>query len=149
MLRPIQMDLAIFRSNEPNHVEESRKRLLWVLFGLTLSNVEYLKRHPSTPKLYDSGVIYERENGTEAWGDIPTLLARGYGDCEDLACWRAAELRSEGIEAKPFITWRPGGRGTILHAVVEWPGGKVEDPSRALGMAGNPIVRRPVFIRVA
>jgi hypothetical protein len=29
---------------------------------------------------------------------------------------------------------------------VRWPDGRIEDPSLALGMAGHPITRKPIFI---
>jgi hypothetical protein len=54
------------------------------------------------PPLYRSGLHYETEKGTEIWPDIPSLLmgtmGKGtypghWGDCEDLACYRVAELR--------------------------------------------------------
>lgn len=54
------------------------------------------------PSVYRSGLHYETEKGTEIWPDVPSLLmgtmGRGkypgaWGDCEDLACYRVAELR--------------------------------------------------------
>ena len=57
-------------------------------------------------------------------------------NCEDLACWRAAELRVRyGIAAEPTFIWkvRPGG-GYLYHIQVLYPDGRIEDPSRRLGM---------------
>ena len=54
------------------------------------------------PSVYRSGLHYETEKGTEIWPDIPSLLEGtmgagvypgNWGDCEDLACYRIAELR--------------------------------------------------------
>lgn len=86
------------------------------------------------PTLYTSGVRYERERGgTEHWLLPSQTYAAGRGDCEDLASWRAAELRvtgeDEGARARVI---RSGPR--TWHAVVERSDGRIEDPSRALGM---------------
>ena len=119
-----------------------------LMFGLVLVNQRFIETYPRTPMLYDSGVLYRMEHGTEIWQDIPSLIMSRFGDCEDLACWRAAELRVEGIDALPYITWRKASdkSGTIYHALVRHPKGLIEDPSRALGMRGHPIVKRPVYI---
>jgi len=110
-------------------------------------NKIWLEYYPKTPNLYDTEVVYKTERFSEDWCDIPTILKKGFGDCEDLACWRCAELQQkEQINALPYVTWRKDERGnTIYHALVRWPDGRIEDPSRALGMR-HPIVRKPVFI---
>lgn len=79
---------------------------------------------------------------------------RSHTDCEDLAGHRAAELRCyplylcsdddlpdvaaalaagdiEGIAANAVCV-RTGAK--VYHAVVQWPDGTIEDPSRKLGM---------------
>jgi len=84
------------------------------------------------PPLYESGVRYKRESiGSENWQTVRQLYRAGIGDCEDLAAARAAELRMEGIPARA-IAIRTGPRK--YHAVVRWPDGAIEDPSRLLGM---------------
>jgi hypothetical protein len=100
--------------------------------------------------LYKSSVIYVPEAKQERWQDIPHVLEAGEGDCEDLACWRIAELNHiAGIKARPFISWRRiSGKGLRYHALVLWPDGRIEDPSLALGMKGHAVVRRPIFITV-
>lgn len=57
-------------------------------------------------------------------------------NCEDLACWRAAELRVRyGIAAIPIFTCKPRANGGYLyHITVQLPDGRIEDPSRRLGM---------------
>lgn len=87
------------------------------------------------PPLYASGVRYRRERG-ERWMDAARVAAVGHGDCEDLASWRAAELRLAGdAHASPVFTVRhlPGGR-RLFHVIVRRGDGTTEDPSRLLGM---------------
>ena len=84
----------------------------------------------SAPLLYASGVRYKREpKGREQWQSAAELLSSGEGDCEDLAAYRAAELRCEGELA--FVDIQPTNRGTY-HAVVRRGNGQIEDPSRIL-----------------
>ncbi|HXI54636.1 MAG TPA: hypothetical protein VNO55_01150, partial [Polyangia bacterium] len=80
------------------------------------------------------------EDGTENWLDIPTIIAAGWGDCEDLACWRVAELRQQGIKASPYAKWRRINGVYHYHAMVRrFEGDKpvLEDPSRKLGMGSK------------
>lgn len=66
--------------------------------------------------------------------DLPgTILARGHGDCDDLAPWHAGSLRAAGID--------PGARAVVKksgpqrwHAVVRRSDGSIEDPSLHAGM---------------
>ena len=75
--------------------------------------------------------------GGEHFREIPRIIEHGGGDCDNVASWRAAELRELGVNAKPYITWRqrPDG-GTTYHVIVRWPDGSSEDPSLLLGMGG-------------
>lgn len=97
-------------------------------------DVRYLLRTPQTPALYESGVVYRREamvggRRLEDWYTIPQVILRRSGDCEDLACWRAAELRVHGIPATPWAYRTRAG----WHIIVKLPDG-YEDPSARLGM---------------
>jgi len=85
--------------------------------------------------------------GGERFRDIGRILENGSGDCDNLACWRVAELRQAGIPASPMMTPRADG-GITYHAIVRWPpfGDAIsgnpyqdsdEDPSLLLGM-GQP-----------
>ena len=124
----------------------SRADITFFLGQLTAANVYYLRQAaaagaPFAP-LYASGVRYEREHERgplerpERWRTIPVLHARRIGDCEDLACARAAELQQRGIDAQPeLIHAAPG----LWHIVVRLPGGRMEDPSRRLGMSSNEV----------
>lgn len=83
----------------------------------------------SIPPLYRSGVVYRREpRGVEVWQTAAVTARLGRGDCEDLAIYRAAELRRAGIGAEAVVL-RTRTRGQ-LHAVVRYPDGAIEDPSR-------------------
>lgn len=82
------------------------------------------------PLLYTTGVRYKRERpGQEHWQSAAELLASGEGDCEDLASYRAAELRCDGELA--FVDIQRTPRGSY-HAVVRRGNGQIEDPSRIL-----------------
>lgn len=112
------------------------------LDALTYANKVYLHTHPGTPALYDSGVFYREEDGREEWCDIGECIKRRGVDCEDLACWRAAELQRQGVAAKAVAVCeeKTGGkvRKRFYHIVVRItrPDGVVieEDPSAQLGM---------------
>jgi hypothetical protein len=60
-------------------------------------------------------------------------------NCEDLASHRAAELQvKHGIEAWPSFTYRMRPSGAHLyHIQTRYPDGRIEDPSRRLGMGHN------------
>lgn len=92
--------------------------------------VDDLRRHPQKP-LYASGVRYDRRDKEERWQLPSETAARGRGDCEDLASWRAAELRLRGENARVAVK-RTG--PTVLHAIVRRANGRLEDPSARLGM---------------
>ena len=113
-----------------------------LLEALTAANVAYLLIHPHTPNLYESGVRYEEEPpGRDEWQDIPDTIARRTGDCEDLACWRVAELRVRRGEKRAMhgvtVSEIPGADGkpvTTFHIRVVHDNRSIEDPSRILGM---------------
>jgi len=90
----------------------SQLRMLWLMEALCRVNQTHVRQFDEFkkrglvergyPPLYRSGLHYETEKGTEIWPDIPSLLmgtmGKGnypgkWGDCEDLACYRVAELR--------------------------------------------------------
>lgn len=123
--------------NGPRERELSRKVLDVMLQNLFEIDCLYLRSHPEAPLLYRSGVRYQEEpKGQEDWQDVPTTIGMGIGDCEDLACWRAAELAVRyGIQARPIFKEQRREDGSFLyHIVVRYPDGREEDPSRILGM---------------
>jgi hypothetical protein len=101
-------------------------------------NMLYLQRH-NVPPLYKSGVRYRAEPENfpcEEFALIPSILKRGWGDCDDLAPWRVAELRMQGEKAKIRIQWKASKKTgqKLFHIVVRRGDGWIEDPSRLLGM---------------
>ena len=116
----------------------AKSRVLELLLeALIAADIEYLRACPSAPSLYESGVVYEEEPGErDNWHDIPETIGLGSGDCEDLGCWRIAELRFRANEhATALITWREVGDRTVYHIAVRRADGAIEDPSRLLGMS--------------
>jgi hypothetical protein len=116
--------------------------LQFLLEALTMADVAYLLDNPRTPDLYESGVRYLQEpDGRDEWQDIPDTLARRNGDCEDLACWRVAELRvrygepnaTRAISVSTLLDSK-GQPVTMYHITVVRQNGAHEDPSRKLGM---------------
>lgn len=83
------------------------------------------------PALYESGVRYKRQPGPERFRPIPEVYRRQGGDCDQLASWRAAELREQGIAA---IAIPKRINNHLYHVVVRYPDGHLEDPSELLGM---------------
>lgn len=117
-----------------------------LLNALVVINEDWMRRIPNFPSLYESGIRYKREKpGREEWQDCVETYERGHGDCEDLVCYRVAELRvRHGItEARPDFTLREfwdenaGRYVKVFHIIVRLPGGGREDPSRRLGMGSN------------
>lgn len=125
--------------------------ILFSLMGALIAiNLDYLRSNPQTPKLYKSGIRYQAETFpddyfeqarivTEIFADIPSMLKSGVGDCEDLVCWRVAELLAHGVQAFPMIERTPlqDTNGDIVqanHITVGFPNGSRECPSTLLGM---------------
>jgi hypothetical protein len=106
-----------------------RDSLRLALAGLTAMNQALMARG-RVPSLYQSGVRYRRES-PDRWSTADLVNARGFGDCEDLSAWRAAELRQAGEPA--YADVRHVG-GHQWHAYVVRGDGRSEDPSAALGM---------------
>ena len=76
--------------------------------------------------------------GMEIFMDLPALLKRGKGDCNELVPVRVAELWRTGIPSSPYLVkGQENDRGGIsYHAAVLHPDGSMEDPSLILGMGG-------------
>jgi hypothetical protein len=100
----------------------------------------------AVPRLYESAVMYRPEplrSPVEEFATIPEVLERGWGDCDDLAPYRVAEIRR--LERRPadiVVYFRPETKTWHLQ-LRHWTSraaqrareiGIVEDPSRLLGM---------------
>lgn len=96
---------------------------------------------PALPQLYESGVVYKNEP-RDVWRHAGDVAAEGWGDCEDLSAWRAAELRVSGDDPDARVAVYKSGPSRY-HAVVARGDGTVEDPSRVLGMGAKPMRRTP------
>jgi hypothetical protein len=108
-----------------------------LLHALTAIDLDFLRDNPATPALYRAGVRYREEpQGAERWRSIPWVLRAGWGDCEDLCCWRVAELRAAGERAFARSAFKRRAGGWLVHVFVERGNGTLEDPSRLLGMKG-------------
>jgi hypothetical protein len=114
------------------------------------------------PPLYASGVYYEEDPpGEENWCDVYECLKQGHADCDRLSAWRTAECRvfaklfnRPDMKAEPVLKWQwipraimiasgyppsklPADGVWMVHCLVRFPSGHVEDPSKILGMGGN------------
>ncbi len=133
----IKLALEIFkRPGDPGDRERSEHVLMAFLTALTCTDQLWLRYHPDTPRLYAAGVRYVREPfGEEEWKDIPDTLRDRIGDCEDLACWLAAERREyDNVDALPQLVGHYVNGRFSYHVRVELPDGTIEDPSVKLGM---------------
>ena len=116
--------------------EVSRGAVRHALEALVRRNQDLLREH-DVPPLYAARVAYRPEpGGQEDWDALDIVWPRGYGDCEDLAGWRAAELRESGEPARAdcYVSRvSPEGR-RVWHCIVVRADGTIEDPSIQLGM---------------
>jgi hypothetical protein len=126
----------------------SQMRMLWLMEGLCRVNQTHIRQFNEFkkrglvefgyPPVYNSGLHYETEKGTEIWPDIPSLLmgtmGKGvypgpWGDCEDLACYRVAELREVPWHYERVAPWKPkkdDGKPNIEMADPRFPQGEAD-----------------------
>ena len=96
---PIVVVAELFarKGNEADRVR-SEQSLLLLMEAMCAINLLHLRQR-RYPKLYESGVVYRREDGTENWLDIPTRHQGGLGRLRGpglLARRRAAQGRRQG-----------------------------------------------------
>lgn len=112
-----------------------------ILYGLCLINLQQWRDRAGTfPRLYESGVVYEREpRGQDLWQSYAELIGHGSGDCEDLVSARVGELLwlaergLPGGDAQAYPSMIYTGPG-VRHVRVRRGDGSIEDPSKRLGM---------------
>lgn len=112
-------------------VPSNAEALSAALEGLTSLN-RLIMRRQEIPPLRDSGVVYACPP-FKVWRHCAEVGRSGWGDCESLSAWRAAELNvtGEDPEARVFV-YRSGPHK--YHAIVERGDGTLEDPSVEHGM---------------
>ena len=88
------------------------------------------------PALYRAGVRWRLDNPshlTDPW----TCARRKWGTCAHLCLWRICELREKASERATFriiLTADSGSGARMFHVQVRRADGRIEDPSRKLGM---------------
>lgn len=98
--------------------------------------VDDLHRTPG-PTIYRAGVRYRVEPpGEERWQLPSETRAVGYGDCEDLASYRTADLIFSGEDPGASV-WTYQSAPGVRHCIVLRSNGTKEDPSRQLGMGSE------------
>lgn len=146
MLIRQRIDLGAYRGKTARQTVGIVKGLLELYFEAQVrANMVWLMLNPRAPLLYESGVVYRREGIPEQWFDAPSILRRGFDDCEGLAAFLAAEMRvrgpnSETNERIPTATvcLKKTRTAGLWHAqVCDLATGRVWDPSRKLGMLKN------------
>lgn len=133
---------------------------LRLLNFIAQENARLLIERPDLPLLYDSGVVYRREQD-ETWCDYLNLLIQGHEDCDGLAAARAGELlawgwralrpgeggyesacrlRPDSIPAEVILKTRSSADGSgLYHCLVHYYINGTwyhDDPSARLGMHG-------------
>jgi len=155
-MRDIVLRMGLLEEFNEEETQEVLERLLetWVQI-----NEIWWRAHPEAPPLYTWGVNYEREaKGTpETWVCAPMIRRQKYHiDCDDWAPARAGELRARLDEpARVILPMRKvrGADGKIkrlYHVQVERADGRIEDPSKVLGMGlelpSDPDERRAAIV---
>lgn len=142
----------------------SQMRMLWMMEALCRVNQTHLRQFEEFrkrglvergyPSVYRSGLHYETEKGTEIWPDIPSLLmgtmGKGnypgpWGDCEDLACYRVAELRELPYH---FERQAPWDKTKTEVADPRYPQDKNYQPAPAVVSSGAEIEAWPGWKKV-
>lgn len=108
----------------PVPLERSEALALDLLRWLTRVNVAVLESDPSLSLEAIRPRYRPGSDRGETWCGLPAAAHRRVLDCEDLACWRAAELRRAGEDAWPDLVRLPN---NAYHVVVRRGDGSHED----------------------
>lgn len=115
-------------------IPPSPEALMAFLEGMVALNCALILEQ-NLPSVYEVARYRREAPGREVWKHAAAVARTGEGDCEDLSCYLAAELRvREGEPARVDVV-RTGQR--TLHAVVRRADGTIEDVAKALGMKGR------------
>lgn len=109
--------------------------------GIALEAATRLAQHDlasgEIPPIEDAikgGIEWQEEPpGEESFDKPSTVLERGWGDCDDLAPWLAAEMRETEFDTGASAIAIPSGPNQ-WHAIVRGTDGEVYDPSVWAGM---------------
>jgi hypothetical protein len=117
-----------------------------VLEAVTRLNESLIRsgQTPTATELIEAGAIWRPENmGDEHFDHGATIAARGWGDCDDWAPLRAAEMRATGEDPGAIARIVPSGPNTY-HAIVQRSSGEdlrgSDDVSVQAGMRGHALV---------
>jgi hypothetical protein len=92
------------------------------------------------PAFHPRHARWRPENfGEEHFDHAGIVVQRGWGDCDDLAPWRAASLRASGEDPGAVAIAVPSGPD-MYHAIVRRSDGSNDDPSVAAGMKAKSVV---------
>jgi hypothetical protein len=102
------------------------------LEGLVQVNGLVLDKDPRIPAVYAAGVRW-KAIPHDNWRRADQISIEGWGDCEGLSAWRAAELRRTGEDPDARVgVYHTGAKK--YHAIVVRGDDNIEDPSVLLGM---------------
>lgn len=98
---------------------------------------------PLAAEAIHQGVVWSPEPaGEERFDHAGTVMARGWGDCDDLAPYHAASLHVTGVD--PGAVARVVRTGpNMWHALVQRSDGSIDDPSMWAGMPTPHPARAP------
>lgn len=126
--------LSVFQGVEDRDISHE-VMLAAVEFLIRVDQAEIAKYR--LPSIYKAGALYEHVEGRldTAWKDALSLVDTGLGNCKVLAAYLIAWNRNRGIRCWPKLYQVINDDGTQdWHVAVEYPGGRIEDPSKRLGM---------------
>lgn len=110
-----------------------------ILEATTLANAKLLQNGeaPTVREAIRDGLRWKPEDFAdgEHFDLAPVAAARGWGDCDDLAPWLAAEMRLRGDPGAAAVVRRSGPKR--WHVVVRDGAGVIHDPSKWAGMKGK------------
>lgn len=113
------------------------------LEGLVQVNGLVLDKDPRIPPIYAAGVRW-KPIPHDNWRRADQIAGEGWGDCEGLSAWRAAELRRSGEDPGARVGCYHTGPKKY-HAIVIRGDDSIEDPSVWLGMKLRPNMPRDRF----